>query len=428
MAKMSGKNIWVIKVAEPTPIDGDDTKLFRSGILSMKLANAGHTVIWWDSTVYHKKKIHRFLKNTRLRINSNLEIQFLHSILYKKNADLRRIIHQYSIAKSFKKFAPEQQRPDLIVCCLAPLELSLEAVKFASLHKIPIIIDVQDIWPDSFMKFAPPWLKKPWRMMLTPFYRMVTKTCAKATAITGTTDEFIDWALSHSKRHKSSLDVAFPLAQPEKSPDERAVLEADKKWISHGIGNSNNEFIACFFGILGRHYEMDVVIKAARKLNYTRRKIKFVLCGTSDNLEKYIKMAEGCTNIYFPGWVGEAEIYSLMKMSSVGLAPYKTSITLVKNLTNKPIQYMSAGLPIISSLEGVLENILSQYKCGVTYSHGDIDALVNILTDLHDNPQQIGTMSINALSLFKNKYSAEKVYSEMVEYIEKIYETCKKIL
>ena len=67
---------------------------------------------------------------------------------------------------------------------------------------------------------------------------------------------------------------------------------------------------------------MDVIIEVARRLqNYKKKRFKFVLCGTGDNLEKYKQKARGCTNIIFPGWVGEAEIWTLLKKSSVGLAP-----------------------------------------------------------------------------------------------------------
>jgi glycosyltransferase involved in cell wall biosynthesis len=165
---------------------------------------------------------------------------------------------------------------------------------------------------------------------------------------------------------------------------------------------------------------IDVIIEAARRLQHDNRLITFVLCGTGDNLEEYKRRTHDCRNIIFPGWVGEADIWTLLRKSSVGLAPYKKSFTLSRNLTNKPIEYMSAGLPIISSLEGVLEELLHTHKCGITYAHGDVDSLVRILLELYDNRVRLHVMARNAYALFKEKYVAEKVFAEMTAHIEQI--------
>ena len=420
MAPFLKKNIWLIKVAEPTPLDGKDVRLFRAGLLAARLAERGHGVTWWHSTVNHQKKMQRFSEHTTVVLNDNLKIIFLHSILYKKNAGLLRIFNQYGTARAFEQLAEQSMPPDIIVCCLPPLELCVRAVEYGKRHHIPVVLDVQDLWPDAFMKFAPSWLKAPWRLLLTPWFNAVKKACSNAAAIIGTTDAFVAWALNYAGRKSTPYDRAFPLGYTEMVPHKSAIEEAEQRWTSRGIGNDPGQFIACFFGILGRHYELDVIIEAARRLQHDNRLITFVLCGTGDNLEEYKRRAHDCRNIIFPGWVGEADIWTLLRKSSVGLAPYKKSFTLSRNLTNKPIEYMSAGLPIISSLEGVLEELLHTQKCGITYAHGDVDGLVSILREAYDNRSVLHAMSENAYALFKQRYTAEKVYGEMCDYIESL--------
>ena len=249
---------------------------------------------------------------------------------------------------------------------------------------------------------------------------MVRKACANATAITAITDEFLDWALRYANRDKTPMDKSFPFGYDDTMPDGDAVSAAEKRWESLGIGKNPHDFISCFIGFMGRHYELEVVIEAARKLQHDKPGFKFVLCGTGDNLEKYKQLAAGCSNVIFPGWINEAEIWTLMRRSAVGLAPYKKTATLIKNLTNKPVEYMSAGLPVISSLGGVLETTLSTYGCGITYLPGDTDRLVKILIDLHNNHESRSAMSINARKLFQDKFSADKVYGEMIAHIERI--------
>jgi len=203
-------------------------------------------------------------------------------------------------------------------------------------------------------------------------------------------------------------------------PDKGAIREAEKFWGKHGVSENNNEFTACYFGVLSRQRELETVIEAARRLKKLNKPLRFVLCGSSDNLSYYKELAKGCENVIFPGWIGKAEIRTLMIMSSVGLAPYPSNKNYIANIPYKPSEYLSAGLPIVSSLKGALEELLRTHNCGVTYENGNADELVSILITLYENPERLKEMSKNAYALYKEKFVAEKVYDEMISYLESV--------
>ena len=56
----------------------------------------------------------------------------------------------------------------------------------------------------------------------------------------------------------------------------------------------------------------------------------------------------------FPGWVNKPEIWILMRIAQVGLAPYRSTEDFIISIPNKAIEYMSAGLPVISSLKMII--------------------------------------------------------------------------
>ena len=88
------------------------------------------------------------------------------------------------------------------------------------------------------------------------------------------------------------------------------------------------------------------------------------------------------------------------------------------------IEYLSAGLPVISCPQkGELYNLLKERNCGLSYKHSDADGLFQLLDQLNRNRAAIIEMSVNATALFKERFTAEKVYSEMACYIEKIAKT-----
>jgi glycosyltransferase involved in cell wall biosynthesis len=411
-------HIWLITIGEPLPTDNTKSRLLRTGILANLLVEKGHQVIWWTSTFDHTQKKHRFNEDTYIRIKDTFKINLLHSLGYKSNISLTRILDHTRIAQKFKKLSEAEPKPDIILCSLPTLELSLAATEYGRKKHIPVILDVRDLWPDIFVELAPKWMQGVTKLLLLPMFNTVRSACTKSTAISGITSAFVDWGVNYANRERSELDRDFPLGYSEVTPTKEAIEAAEKFWHQQGIRPRNNEFIACFFGTIGHQFELETVIQSAKKLAQINRPIRFVLCGRGDNLTFYQDLARGCNNIIFPGWVGASEIWTLMRMSSIGLAPYRNRKDFCASLPNKSIEYLSAGLPIVSSLQGTLENLLSNYNCGITYDNNDPDNLASILINLYECPEQLQILSQNASTLYKGMFVAEKVYENMIDYLK----------
>ena len=118
------------------------------------------------------------------------------------------------------------------------------------------------------------------------------------------------------------------------------------------------------------------------------------------------------------------KIWVLLRIARVGLAPYRSMPNFVDNVTNKPIEYLSGGLPIVSSLKGVLQELLADNGCGITYENGDVDGFVSAVTRLHDDAALLRSMSRNARRLFNARFTAEKVYGDLVGYLEELASAC----
>ena len=106
-------------------------------------------------------------------------------------------------------------------------------------------------------------------------------------------------------------------------------------------------------------------------------------------------------------------------MSSVGLAPYVSNDNYIRNVPNKPVEYLSAALPIVSSLQGVLAKLLAAHDCGTTYRNGRADELAQALVDLQDSPR-LQQMSANAAALYRSQFVADSVYAEMETYLHDV--------
>ncbi len=411
--------VWLIHMGEPLPIDKND-RLLRMSMLAKLLVQKGHRVIWWTSTFDHVRKIQRFDSDRTINQCNNFKIKLLHSIGYKKNISIFRFINHYLIGCKFFKYAQKEPKPDIILCSLPTLKLSLSAVKYGKKMNVPVVLDMRDMWPEVFLDFIPSWTKRIANILFLPMYIMLNKACINATCITGITRGFVEWGVKCANRSTTNFDRYFPFGYSKIQPNVEAIKKANNFWKGLGIIKNSNKLNVCFLGLLGQSFipEFINVINAAKNMESKKYPIRFIICGSGVNLDFYRKKTKGCNNIMFPGWINEAQIWTLLRMSSVGLLPYQNIKSYVISLPNKSIEYLSAGLPVVSSLKGVLGELLSAYNCGITYESENADDLASKLIYLFNNPEILKEMSKNALDLYKEKFVAEKVYNDMINHLE----------
>jgi len=322
------------------------------------------------------------------------------------------------IAWKFERYAELETVPDVIMTSLPVPVIASAVTRYGRRHRVPVVVDVRDRWPDAMFELVPSWLRPFARLALRSMQHTVENTCAAATAITGLTEEYVEWGLRLAGRAAGAHDRVFPMGYSDTPPSDAERSRGYAFWQQHGLTRGSGKFVACFFGTFGRHFDLETVIAAARALRSTHPDAVFVLCGTGDRIEHYRHLAGDLSNVLFPGWVGEAEIWTLMRIASVGLAPYYSTPNFVTNVPNKPAEYMSAALPVVSSLSGVLERLLAEHECGLTYPVGDAAALAAILRRLHHDREYRARLSDNARSLFEKRFVAETVYGELITYLE----------
>ena len=417
--------IWLLTVGEPLPTDPGKQRLLRTGLLAEMLVEAGHDVLWWTSTFDHARKRHRALVDSQIRIAPRYRIRMLHAGGYRRNVSLRRLLSHRQVADRFARLAQSESVPDLILCSLPLVELAEAATRFGSDHRVPVVLDVRDTWPDAIAHLAPRPARPLARLLLNRMERSLNRACRAATAICGISDGLVRWGLSHSGRQRRALDRSFPMAYRRRSPEPAALAEAKQYWSRHGLRQGSGEFVVCFFGTIGRHFEFDVVIRAARILDAQRRPVRIVMCGEGPQLQACRRRSAGCPSIQFPGWVDAPRIWTLMQMSSAGLAPYVSTPDFMMSVPNKPIEYLSAGLPIISSLQGTLRRLLALHACGLTYPNRDAEALARAVSQLHDSPESRQRMSARAASLYERHFVAENVYADMQFHLQTILEASR---
>lgn len=414
--------IALVTIGEPLPTkQGAADRPLRTGYLSRLLADRGHDVTWWTSSFDHSRK--RMISDTddMIQVRHGLQLRLLNGGGYRKNVSIARLLDQRRIAKKFAAAVRLEPPPDVILCSLPPVELALASVKFGRERGIPVVLDMRDMWPDIFVNEFPAATRGVARLILAPLFRQAERACSDATVITGITPDFVKWGRARGKRTAASFDRCFPMGYSVQQFSEAEQSAAQMFWRNHGITTEEQEPVICFFGNLGKMFNLSPVIEAASILSRRQRPVKFVLCGTGERLDEYRALAAGVKNVLLPGWVNAAQIHSLLRLSFAGIDPLPDRYDYLATINNKAIEYLSGGVPVISSPNrGLLAETLEKHQCGASCAAGDPRALADLIEAACASRAYWDCKRANATALFQKEFEASSVYHEFTTLLESL--------
>jgi glycosyltransferase involved in cell wall biosynthesis len=228
----------------------------------------------------------------------------------------------------------------------------------------------------------------------------------------------MNWALSYANFKMRKKDKIFYLGYPEIDINSIEQNQAEIYLINHGI--KQDKFNCCYLGVISVKVDLQPIIQTAK--NLVRREINdinFIFCGDGPHYEYYRKISKDLDNIFFLGWVDLYVVRKVMEWSKIALVPFSVTDHSM-SLPNKIFEYFFGGLPLISSLQGEAQKLLTKYKCGLYYQGNDEKAFYNALMMLYKNSDELKRMSVNAKNLYKNHFSSDYIYSNMIKYLEVI--------
>lgn len=411
--------IWLIKASENLPID-DNSKLERMGLMAEFLARNGDEVTWWTSTFCHAKKKHRYKKNKSIVLNQNEKINLLYSaITYKKNISIGRILYCKNMARILKREMILAEQPDIIVCAWPIPEMARKTVLYAAKRNIPVVIDVRDLWPDIFLSIFPDNMQNALKFLIKPYEKLVERTMMKATGIIGVTEHAVLWGVRKARREIGCFDQIFPLACKKIQMTDAEIVQQKKWWEKWNITEST--YNICFFSTLSlRGLDLECFIKAVLIASEKYNNLRFIIGGTGDGEKYYKKIAGDSKNIVFAGWLNEKQMSTAMMMSICGVYCLKNTEDLKNTFSNKIVQYLEGGLPVISSLTGKSKEIIEKNRMGIIYQEGDVkDCCMQILRLIEDK-EFFNDMRVNSRTYYEINHESNTVNKKICEYLHQI--------
>ncbi|MFK7003390.1 glycosyltransferase WbuB [Flavobacterium covae] len=406
--------IWIVTSGEPVPSETE--RLHRTGMLSALLADNENCVTWWTTSFDHQLKQYLVEANSKVKIKHNLDLYYLHAKTpYFKNISWQRIKNHSEVANSFQKCAQSEEVPDIIVCSFPTIDLAYEAVSYGKKHNVPVVVDVRDLWPDIFLNIAPKFLRPLFKI---PLHKMFSKTnfiLQGATSITAVSQSYLNWGLKYAKRSEKNTDAVFPLCYNATELPKQSTTE--KQLFKETLLLDASKINIWFVGTFGKTYDLETVIKTAEKIQDNYPNIHFILTGDGENYKQWKEQAQKLPNVTFTGWIGREKLAYIGSIASIGLMAYAKGAP--QGLPNKIFEYMSYGLPILSSLDTETKDLLEEENIGLTYKANDPEDLIEKITSLIANPIALKQKGERARELYLTKYDSETIYNNFMQFLYK---------
>ena len=407
-------NVWIFQTGEPLQIDKGNSRPMRAINLSNSLLKKGHKVTLWSSCFFHQKKRFRSKSFKNIFVNKNFEIKLLPSPGYKKNVSISRMIDHFILALNLKKkLEIEKTMPDVAFVGYPPIETAYILTRWLKKKNVPILLDVKDLWPSSFIDNFSNFLKPLVYLIFFPYFFVAKKTIKNATSICAISQSYLNWSKKFSKRKKNKFDfVAQLTSQLDNLKINKKVDDINYAWLKKNNILDKKIFRIIFIGSFSRAFNFNQIFEAVEILKKEKIKCEFIFCGEGELFFNLKKLFKEHKNVKIIKHIDSTKIIALSKYSSVFIAPYKEEKNFIFSIPNKAIDSFSLKLPLLYPLKGELKNLILNNKAGMIYNNSN--SLANVIKKLIKNTKLLNQMSINSKKLYKKKFEFNKVYNKII--------------
>ncbi|RJQ26465.1 glycosyltransferase WbuB [Candidatus Parcubacteria bacterium] len=267
---------------------------------------------------------------------------------------------------------------DVVFVYSPPMTLGLAAGLFKYLHRAPILLDVVDLWPDAILgsgMVSSDYLVKSSAWIAQVAYRLADK-------ITVLTDGYASRLVSIGVP-KEKISVMPPWADRKLYYRTKPNVEFGEKY------NLEGKFCIIHAGNIGPFQDIDNVISAAELLRDIDT-LRIIFVGAGHDLERMKKQKElrELNNVIFAGSYPVEEMSGILAWGKALFVSLRSDPYLAINLPSKVPSYMAAGCPIIVCADGEVEQLVNNYRLGITCKPGKPAMLADTFMRFMELPEK----------------------------------------
>ncbi|MGI9077951.1 MAG: glycosyltransferase family 4 protein [Gemmatimonadaceae bacterium] len=325
------------------------------------------TVVASDFHLHRRKYLRRRGADDRAPVREmieGVEMEWLWASPYGAN-DARRVANWLSFSRSLARFDARARAPDIVIGSTPHLFAALTAWRIARRHRIPFVLEVRDLWPESLGVGGG--RQGPGYWMLWALSRFLYRVADRTVVLARGAGRFLEGKgiAAHKIAYVpngTDLSRFAGNAQPAPRDSLRLVYAG-----AHGPANG-----------------LDVVLDAAYELR-DEPHVSFLLIGDGTAKAALEQRARtlGLANVTFAESVSKSEMPAVLFSCDAGLMVLKDVPLFSFGVSpNKLFDYWGASLPVVCNVPGEVANWVLEAQGGIQAVDASSSALASAIRDL----------------------------------------------
>ena len=287
---------------------------------------------------------------------------------------------------------------DVVVAVSPPITLALAARLAALCHGCPMVLNVQDVFPDVAITVGA--LNS--RQLIGLARRLERTAYRAADAVT---------VLSTDLQENITTKVAGLSRPPmvETIPnfvDTDNLRPLDRLTEYRRENRLGDRMVVMYAGNLGHSQSLDLVVEAARR-HRNRDDLVYVINGGGVRAEEITAVAGGLENLIVIGYQPAERLAEVLATGDIHVVPLRTGLASA-SVPSKAYSAMAAGRPIIASVDQGTEvaRMVADADAGLAVPPDDPDAFTAAVEYLAGDVELRTRMGVNARAWAEKCHSA----------------------
>ena len=292
---------------------------------------------------------------------------------------LERILNYSSFCASAAIAGSLLDRPDVVIATSPQLLVGLSGWWIAKLKRVPFVLEVRDLWPESLTAVGIGDSRSSLHRALSSIAAFLYRKADRIVVVSPAFQQRLekDWLVSKSKISTVQNGVETELFCPQKnSGGLRASLGLEGK------------FVVSYIGTLGLAHGLTTIIEAAEILRYRAPDVVFLVVGEGADRQRILRLADEkkLTNIYFQPQQPRERVPAYISASDACLVLLKKSDVFETVIPTKMLEFMSCARPVILGVNGQARAILEGCRGGVYVEPESASELCAAIEQLRREP------------------------------------------
>ncbi len=303
-------------------------------------------------------------------------------------------------------------KPDIVIASSPPIFPIFSAWLACKLRRIPFVMEVRDLWPESAVQMGI--LKsKPLIKIMQWMERILYNQSYKIIALTEGIKEDIcnrGWPTEKVVLVNCGVDIN------KLYPDNNGAINIRKSY------NLEDKKIILYFGAIGEANNISVILRAAQHLK-DHHDICFMLVGDGMKSNHFRQKANELmlNNVLILNPVPKDQARDYINAADICVVTLLDIPLFRGALPTKMLDYMACGKPVLCGVRGEAKRVLDESKAGLTFEPNDDKQFSELILEILQNKNMALSMGKNGLKLIQDQFTTSKMFGLIEEIINSGY-------